>query len=40
MEIHQICLRYHLDKLKSWLGFGDPDLIFKVTKDLDIWNFL
>ena len=25
---------YHWDKLKSWVGFGDLDLIFKVIEDL------
>ena len=30
MEFHQIYLNKSLDKLKSWLDFGDLDLIFKV----------
>ena len=34
MEFHQIFWIYCLAKLKSWLGFGDLDLILKVTKDL------
>ena len=30
-DFNQICMDKHLDIIKSWIGFGDLDLIFKVT---------
>ena len=30
-DFNQICMDINLDMIKSWIGFGDLDLIFKVT---------
>ena len=34
VDFNQTCIVITLDMLKSWLGFGDLDLIFKVTVGL------